>query len=41
MDIRTRDAAVTDRCFTFLKKGIRFSRAKGDITVLGLALGER
>lgn len=45
-----RDAAVTDRCrarerpsacFTFLKKGIRFSRAKGDITVFGLTLGER
>lgn len=27
--------------FTFLKKGIRFSFAKGDRTVFGLALGER
>lgn len=27
--------------FTFLKKGIRFSFAKGDMTVFGLALGER
>lgn len=28
-------------CFTFLKKGIRFSRAKGGMTAFGLALGER
>lgn len=27
--------------FTFLKKGIRFSFARGDMTVFGLALGER
>lgn len=26
---------------TFLKKGIRFSFARGDMTVFGLALGER
>lgn len=34
---RTRAASP----FTFLKKGIRFSFAKGDRTVFGLALGER
>lgn len=27
--------------FTFLKKAIRFSFARGDMTVFGLALGER
>lgn len=36
---RRREGGVVQ--FTFLKKGIRFSFAKGDMTVFGLALGER
>lgn len=37
---RGREGRVVQK-FTFLKKGIRFSFARGDMTVFGLALGER
>lgn len=38
---RTKKRGFGSPKFTFLKKGIRFSFARGDMTVFGLALGER